>query len=223
MLNTQPIRPKDVVYGAFADVTKALSNPGCLELLDLLVQGPREVEALAAGVGRPLAATSQHLQVLKRARLVDTRRRGTHVEYRLAPGVALAFVALRRLAEDRSPALRVAKADLHGDAADTIAPDALRALLARGEAVLLDVRPAEEYAHAHLPGALSIPSDELEARLDEIPPVPLVVAVCRGPYCTFAARAVSLLRRRGRDAVRFEQGVADWVLDGHALHAGPMP
>lgn len=222
MLNNkiQTRQSKDFVYGAFAEVTKALSSPRRLELLDLLLQGPRPVEGLARAVGQPLANASQHLQVLKRARVVETERRGTTIEYRLAPAVADVFVALRRLAEARNPALPPARERLHGDALETIDRASLQAGLAAGGVTLIDVRPAGEYAHAHLPDALSMPIDELEARIDELPEDALVVATCRGPYCVFAADAVRILRRHGRRAVRFEDGPGEWSADGGTLITG---
>lgn len=212
---------KSQVYGAFAQVTKALGSPRRLELLDLLLQGPRSVDALAAGTGQPLASTSQHLQVLKRARVVDTRRLGTRVEYRLAPGVAPVFVALRRLAQDRSPDLQVAQRDFYARAGapDRIARADLVERLASGDVTLLDVRPPGEFAAGHIPGAVNIPVHDLDQRVHELSTGTLVVATCRGPYCTFAADAVRLLRGHGLAAVRFEQGVGEWVADGGALAA----
>lgn len=216
---------KNEAYGAFAEVTKALSSPRRLELLDLLVQGPFTVEALATRVSQPMASASQHLQVLKRSRLVVSERHGTSMEYRLAPGVAHVFVSLRRLAERHNPALAVATDRFYtrASAPDSIDADTLRRRMAAHDVVLLDVRPAEEYARAHVAGAVSIPIDELEDRVDELPEQGLVVATCRGPFCVFAAEAVLILRRSGREAVRFEQGVADWSLDGGTLQSGASP
>jgi rhodanese-related sulfurtransferase len=219
MKNTETRAFKDSVYGAFAEVARSLSSPRRLELLDLLIQGPRPVEALAEALGQSVGNTSQHLQVLKRSRLVETTRRGTTIEYRLAPGVAEVFAALRRLAGDRSPALSQAMAAYYGgaDGEEPIDRDTLRRRLKEGSVVLLDVRPRAEFAHAHVSGATSIPIDELEARLEELPGDQLVVATCRGPYCVFAAQAVQTLRASGRRAVRFEGGVAEWALHGGAL------
>ncbi len=219
---TQPRAFKDAAYTAFADVTKALANPKRLELLDLLIQRPFRVDELADGVGQSVGNTSQHLQVLRRARVVETTRRGTAVEYRLAPGVAEVFVALRRLAEARSAELTLARRDFFAGAgaAETIDADALRAGLAAGEVVLVDLRPADEFVHGHVPGARSIPLAELAERLDGLPPDKLIVATCRGPTCVFAAQAVRALRNSGRRAVRFEQGVAEWRADGGAIAVG---
>jgi rhodanese-related sulfurtransferase len=212
---------KNAVYGAFAQVAKAMASPRRLELLDLLVQGPLTVEGLARGTGQPVPSASQHLQVLKRARLVE--RRGTHIVYRLASEVGPVFVSLRRLAEARSPELQAARRDFYAraEAAEVIEAGVLRGLLEEGGVTLLDVRPSREFAHAHIPGARSIPIDQLAGRLDELPRDQLVVATCRGPYCVFAAEAVRLLRGSGRSAVRFEQGVAEWQLDGGRLSSSP--
>jgi rhodanese-related sulfurtransferase len=212
---------KDQVYGAFAQVTKSLSSPRRLELLDLLLQGPRSVDALAEGTAQPVASTSQHLQVLKRARVVETRRIGTRVEYRLAPDVGPLFVALRRLAEARSPELIAAKREFYARAGapETIERAELQARMAQGSVALLDVRPPGEFDAGHIPGALNIPVHELEPRLHELPDGALVVATCRGPYCTFAADAVRVLRANGVAAVRFDDGVGEWAADGGVLEA----
>ncbi|TNE83997.1 MAG: ArsR family transcriptional regulator [Deltaproteobacteria bacterium] len=206
---------KNEVYSTFAEVTKALANPLRLEILDLLLQSPRSVDAIASAIGQSTANTSQHLQVLKRSRVVETRRFGTTIEYALVAGVSEVFVALRRLAEARHPLLDQAKRDYFGEA--SISRPALRAALASKTAVLLDVRPRLEFEHAHLPGALSIPIRELASRLDELPDDRLIVATCRGPYCTYADEAVHLIRASGREAVRFEDGVGEWVADGGAI------
>lgn len=221
MLNTkeEAVAFKKAAYGAFSEVARAMGNPRRLELLDLLIQGPRSVDGLARGTHGALASTSQQLQVLKRARLVLTERRGTTIEYRLAPGVAEVFVSLRRLAHQASAELRSSVSDFHErlGVPETIGRGPLTELLGQGRAVLLDVRPVEEYLRGHLPGALSFPIEELPGRLDEVPPAEVVVATCRGPYCVFAAQAVALLREHGRSALRFEDGVADWVFDGGVL------
>lgn len=214
---------KNEAYGAFAEVTKALASPRRLELLDLLAQGPHAVEALARGTGQSMAGASQHLQALKRAHLVLTTRRGTTIEYRLAEGVAEAFVALRRLAEARSPQLRHIKDRFYAeaDAPETIERTELVRALHDGTAHLIDVRPTDEYDHGHIPGALSVPIDRLDELLGGLPAEGLLVASCRGPYCVYAADAVRRLRARGRRAVRFEDGVADWATDGGTVEGSP--
>ncbi len=211
---------KDQAYTAFAEVTKALANPRRLELLDLLVQRPHFVDELAQATGAPVATTSQHLQVLKRAHVVDTTRHGTAIAYRLAPGVAEVFVALRRLAEARSAELVEAKRRYYADAPEVIDADALQERLDADDVVLLDVRPHGEFVHGHVAGARSLPIAELPQRLDELPEDKLVVATCRGPYCVYAKQAVQALRASGRRAVRFEDGVAEWALDGRDVARG---
>ncbi len=219
MLNTEsPRQFKQAAYGGLADVTKALGSPRRLELVDLLVQGPRPVESLARATAQPIASASQHLQVLKRARLVETERQGTTIEYRLAPGVAGVLVALRRLAHARSAELRETTDSFFEDTG-TIDRERLTALLREGAAMLVDVRPTAEYEQAHLPGARSIPVETLAERLAELPADRLIVACCRGPYCTFAGDAVRLLQARGFRAARFEDGVAEWSADGGTLEA----
>lgn len=211
-----------MAYNAFAEVTRAFGNPRRLELLDLLVQGPRAVDALARATEQPVPSASQHLQVLRRAGLVQTRRLGRQVEYRLAPGVGTALAQLRRLAHARSAALdRVQQRFFEeAEAPGTIDADSLRRRMAEGTVVLLDVRPTGEFESAHIRGARSVPLAELEAALPDLPADVLVVATCRGPYCVFAADAVRTLRAAGRAAVRFEQGVAEWAADGGALVTG---
>lgn len=204
---------KDRAYEAFASVTKVLSSARRLELLDQLAQRPHHVESLAKAVGQPIGNTSQHLQVLKRARVVETTRHGTSIEYRLAPGVVEVFVVLRRLAEARSPELLQVKRDFFDDEDAVIDGPALQRGLAEQRVLLLDVRPRAEFEHDHVEGSRSVPIDELAARIDELPSDLLIVATCRGPYCTFAADAVRMLRASGRRAVRFEGGVGEWRVD----------
>ncbi len=205
---------KDQAYGAFAVVTKVLSHPTRLEILDQLAQRPHRVESLAAVVGQSVGNTSQHLQVLKRGRLVETTRHGTAIEYRLAPGVADVFVALRRLAEARSAELVQVKRAFFEDADDGLIDGrTLRRELASRQVVLLDVRPRDEFDHDHVAGARSLPMDEIDDRMHELPMDKLIVAICRGPFCAFAADAVRKLRASGREAVRFEDGVAEWRVD----------
>jgi len=208
---------KNAIYEQFARLGKATSSPKRLELLDLLCQGPRTVEALARQAAISVASASQHLQVLRAARLVDTEKKGLYVEYRLADeDVCRFFVALRELAESRLAEVeRVARDYL--DARDTLealeAPELLRRVNS-GEVTVLDVRPVEEYRAGHIPGAKSIPVAELRDRLEELPLDRDVVAYCRGPYCVMAVEAVELLRNSGFTAHRMEQGVADWYARG---------
>lgn len=214
---------KNTVYNELARVGKALSSPARLELLDLLAQAPRTVEALAGMIGQSVANTSQHLLVLKGARLVEVEREGTFKRYRLAsPEVTTLTVAFReagaaRLLEIES-ATRAFFAD--GEAVDHVDLATLRARLQAGDVTLLDVRPADEFAAGHLPGAVSVPAGELVARIAEIPAGRDVVAYCRGPWCVMAVDAVRTMRAAGLHAWRLEEGVADWVAEGGAVEGG---
>ncbi len=208
---------KDAVYEQFARVGKAVSAPKRLELLDLLSQGPRTVETLAEEAGISVANASQHLQILRGARLVDAEKRGLYVEYRLADDqVARFFHALRGLAESRLAEVRhVADAYVEERGAmERVHGGELLRRVREGEVTVIDVRPREEYRAGHIPGALSIPLAELKKRLAELPRKREVVAYCRGPYCVLAIDAVALLRKKGFRAHRLEQGVVDWRARG---------
>lgn len=210
-------RFKDAIYEQFARLGKAVSAPKRLELLDLLCQGPRTVEALAEQASLSVANASQHLQVLRAARLVDAEKRGLYVEYRLAGDeVGRFFLALRGLAEARLAEVDQVTREYfeQRDAMEAVGGADLLRRVRAGEVTVLDVRPSEEYRAAHIPGALSIPVDELEARLAELSKNREIVAYCRGPYCVMAVEAVQLLRRKGFKAVRMEQGVTDWRARG---------
>jgi rhodanese-related sulfurtransferase len=216
---------KDALYEQFARLGKAVSAPGRLELLDLLCQGPRTVEALAEQAALSVANASKHLQILRAARLVTAERRGLHVEYRLADEeVAQFFLALRglagsRLAEVEQVATRYFR---ERGAMEPVDGAELLRRAKRGEVTVLDVRPSEEYRAGHFPGALSIPVDELKARLRELPKGRAVVAYCRGPYCVMALEAVDLLRTRGLEAHRMEEGVLEWRARGWPLESTPV-
>lgn len=203
---------KEELFEQFARVAKALGNAKRLELVDLLAQGERSVEALARVTRMNLTTASAHLQALRRARLVATRRDGTRIYYRLAgPEVAGLYLQLRRVAEDRLPEVPGAAAALLGPAdTEEIGREELWRRAQAGEVTVVDVRPREEYAGGHLPGALSVPLDELAERLAELPEDAEVVAYCRGPYCTLSHDAVRLLRERGRLARRLPDGVLEW-------------
>ena len=211
---------KDAIYEQLARIGKAVSAPKRLELLDLLCQGPRTVEALAVQAGISLANASQHLQVLRATRLVEAEKRGLRVEYRLADEeVCRFFHSLRGLAE-----ARLAEIDQVTDqyfesrgAMEAVKGDELLRRVRDGEVTVLDVRPSEEYRAGHIPGALSIPVGELKARLKELPKEREIVAYCRGPYCVMALEAVELLRRRGFEAHRMEEGVVEWRARGWRL------
>jgi rhodanese-related sulfurtransferase/DNA-binding transcriptional ArsR family regulator len=219
-------RFKDTMYEQFARIGKAISAPKRLELLDLLCQGPRTVEALAEQATLSVANASRHLQVLRAARLVDAEKKGLFVEYRVADdGVLRFFLELRGLAEGRLAEIAlVARGYLgeHGTMEAVAAEELLRRVRA-GEVTVLDVRPTEEYRAGHIPGALSIPVADLEARLKELPKDREVVAYCRGPYCVMAIEAVELLRKKGFKAHRIEQGVPDWRARGWRVDTAAAP
>lgn len=217
-------RFKDTVYALQAQTGKAVASPRRLELLDLLAQGPRTVEALARETSQTIANTSQHLQVLRGAHLVEAEKRGLYVTYRLAGEEVTRFcLALRQLAESRTAELeRAAQGFLEERGQlEPIDQEALLARIRRGDVTLLDVRPEEEYHAGHIPGALSVPLAELERRLSELPRRRDVVAYCRGPYCVLAIEAVARLRARGYRALRLEAGIPDWRARGLPVEIGP--
>jgi rhodanese-related sulfurtransferase len=209
---------KTALFDEFARVGKALASGRRIELLDVLANGERTVEALAREGGLSVANASQHLQVLRRAGLVTTRRDGTSVWYRLAaPEVLAAWRALRTLAASRLAEVeRLAAAYLGGrDALEPVTREELARRLEDGdELVVLDVRPVEEHAAGHLPGAVSIPLSELRRRLRELPRDREIVAYCRGPFCAFAHEAVGVLVDAGFTARRLEDGLPEWQAAG---------
>ena len=212
---------KDRVFSELERIGKAVGNRRRLELLDVVSQGPHTVEELADEIGVSVASASQHLQKLSRAHLVSRRREGSHVYYRVANDEVADFYArLRRLAERQLPEVELAVGEhfgekaLQGEKADE-ALDQVR----RGEAVLVDTRPRGEYDSGHVEDAVSIPVDELDERLDELPRDRRIIAYCRGPFCSFANRAVEKLRDEGFDAARLDLGVADFRRIGEKIEA----
>lgn len=208
---------KNRLYEQFARVGGALASPARLELLDVLAQGERSVDLLAERAGLSVANTSRHLQILSAAGLVEGRKQGLRVFYRLAdPGVYDLLQTVRELAERRLAEVdRVLDAYFAG--ADDLEPVTRPDLVERvrsGRVTVLDVRPAEEFAAGHIAGAVSIPIDELEARLGELPKRKEVVAYCRGPYCVWSLRAVEALRATGRKARRLVDGFPEWGAEG---------
>lgn len=208
---------KPLLYQQLARLAAALAAPKRVELLDILSQGPRTVQELARRSGQSVANASQHLRLLRGARLADAEKQGLYVTYRLAdPTIATLLVALRETAEQQLFELREAREELLKATADLEKigrPDLQRRMRA-GEVVLIDVRPVEEFAAGHIPGAVSIPLKDLPARLSEIPRGEEVVAYCRGPYCMLAVEAVQFLRKRGRRARHLPDGVAEWRAAG---------
>ncbi len=204
---------KNQLYEQFARVGKALASPHRLELLDVLAQCERTVEALAQETGMSIANASQHLQVLRAAHLVEVRREGTSIYYRLASeGVSTLWLSLRQVGEEHLAEIdRVVETFLQDrHLLQPVQADELLHRLSEDQVILLDVRPAEEYCAGHLPQAISVPLAELSARLTEFPADKEIIAYCRGPYCVFADEAISLLRAHGYQARRLEEAVADW-------------
>lgn len=204
---------KLALFAAIALMGKAFASPRRLELLDLLAQGPRSVDELARATGQSSANASQHLQALHSAGLVGRRREGTRVIYAMSSDDALrAWLALRDASASRLAEVERAARDYLGAEVEAIGRDELLARLRRGDVVLVDVRPAEEYASGHIEGARSVPLEELDRRLDDLPPDREVVAYCRGPFCAYASEAVRRLRASGRRARRLEDGWPEWRL-----------
>ena len=213
---------KERLFEQFATVGKALANGKRLELLDLLAQGPRSVEALAAAAGLGVTTCSANLQTLRRAGLVTTRRDKTKVIYSLAgPDVAALYASVRAVAQTHlAETERARVAYLGGDDVEELPREELLRRAETGDVVVLDVRPVEEYAAAHIPGAMSVPVGQLAARLAELPPDVEVVAYCRGAYCVLANDAVRLLRGRGRSARKLVDGMLEWQLAGLPVASG---
>lgn len=204
---------KQALFEAIALTGKAFASPRRLELLDLLAQAPRGVEELAEESDQSIANASQHLQALHAAGMVTRTREGTRVRYALAGEEALRlWLALRDASVARLAEVERAARNYLGEDVETIGREDLRERLARGEVVLVDVRPPEEYAAGHIEGARSIPLSELERRLAELPPDREVIAYCRGPFCAYAHEAVRQLNAAGRDARRLEDGWPEWRL-----------
>jgi rhodanese-related sulfurtransferase len=204
---------KDALFDALASVARALSSGRRAEIVELLAQGERTVEEVAGAIDQSVANTSHHLRALARAGLVRTRRRGTWVHYSLASEeVAAMWAAVRRVAAGQVGGIDELTTAYLGDRSGlvTIGRDELRRRIADGDVMVLDVRPAAEYAAGHIPGAVSVPIDDLARRLDDLPHDVPVVAYCRGPYCVYADDAVRLLTRRGRPAARLEDGFPEW-------------
>ncbi len=217
---------KKAVYEQLSRIGKAVASPPRLELLDLLCQGPRTVEALAREAGLSVANTSQHLQILHAARLVDANKEGLFVTYRLADQQVCEFYqALRNLAERRLAEIEAIVRQFNDGRESMVAVEkqALLERVRRAEVTVLDVRPPEEYRAGHIPGAVSIPLKELRSHLARLPRRREIVAYCRGPYCVLAVEAVKLLRARGFRAVRMEHGVPEWRAEGFPVAVGEEP
>jgi rhodanese-related sulfurtransferase/DNA-binding transcriptional ArsR family regulator len=219
-------RFKDALYGVLARLGKALSNPHRLEILELLAQGERTVESLAVEMELSVANTSQHLQALKQAALVESRKDGLFVHYRLAdPEVFELSKVIRTVAERRLAELERLVREHFGDRSES-QPVPIEDLLKRArskDVVILDTRPANEYASGHIPGAISVPVDQLQRRLRALGRGKEYVAYCRGPYCIYADRAVEILRANGRRARRLVDGFPEWRAAGFPVVLGVAP
>ena len=216
---------KEGLYGLYASIGKTLASPHRIELLELLAQGERTVESLAGEMGLSTANASQHLQALKQASLVQTRRQGLFIHYSLAdPAVFELSRAIRVVAERRLADLERLVRQEFGDRpdAEAVSFDDLMARLRRGDVVVLDTRPSSEYAAGHIAGAISIPVDELKRRLHRLPKHKEYVAYCRGPYCVYADHAVELLRKSGRRARRLVGGLPEWKAAGLPIRIAPQ-
>ena len=204
---------KNRLYAQFARIGKALSSPHRLEILELLAQRERTVDSLATEIGLSLANASQHLQALRQAALVESRKEGLYVSYRLAdPAVFELCTAIRTVAEHRLADLERLVREHFGDRSDA-EPVQMDELLKRARSehvVILDTRPATEYVAGHIAGAISVPVDDLQRRLRQLPKRKEYVAYCRGPYCVYADRAVEILRSSGRRARRLLEGFPEW-------------
>ncbi|WP_454751891.1 ArsR/SmtB family transcription factor [Cupriavidus necator] len=208
---------KNHLYEQVARIGKAVASPKRLELIELMCQGEKTVEVLAAQAEISVKLASAHLKELRQSRLVETRKDGKYVQYRLAStSVADLWVTLRSAAEERLVELQVALASIleHGDDLEGFDRAAILKKARAGEVLVLDVRPAEEFATAHLPHARSLPLDELRKRIAELPKDVPVVAYCRGPFCLMAKDAVELLRKKGYRAFHLTDGVAEWRAHG---------
>ena len=224
MEGSTTVSTKAQLYDAFAASGKALASGKRLELLDLLAQGERTVDALTKAAGLNLTTASAHLQTLQQAGFVATRREGVRIHYRLAgDDVAQLFALLRKVAERHQAAVPAARdAYLREDGAAEVGREELLARVAAGDVVVLDVRPVEEYLAGHIPGAVSIPVDELADRISELPEESEVVVYCRGEYCVLAYDAVRLLTDRGRRAIRLNDGMLEWRLAKLPVLAGDL-
>ncbi|MCC6608019.1 MAG: ArsR family transcriptional regulator [Anaerolineae bacterium] len=218
--STEKRPKKEQLYSLFSQIAAAMANPHRLELLDLLAQSPRTVEELAQEASMSIANTSQHLQRLKQARLVVSEKEGLYVRYRLAdPAVARLWLEMRAVAHQQLAdvehvldAYRQRRYEF-----ENVSVEELRTRLQLGEIILLDVRPEVEYENGHLPGALSLPLEEIEQKLAGLPDDKTIVAYCRGPYCVIADDALEILVAHGRHVARLEEGVLEWQQAGHAV------
>jgi len=214
---------KDALYAQFARIGHALASPKRLEMLDLLSQGEKTVEQLAEQSETAIKNTSAHLRALRQARLVDTRRDGTYVYYRLSDdAVSSLLQSLQALGRTRLAEVQQVTSLYIGsrDELDAVDLAELRRLVRSGAVTVIDVRPRDEFEAGHIPGALSLPVPELRKRIREIPKSREVIAYCRGPYCVYSLEAVTFLRKHGYRARRAEQGLPQWRAEGLEVVVG---
>ena len=208
---------KDKVYNELAQITKALANPHRLEIIELLAQGDYSVEQISVQTNLSVANTSQHLQVLKTAQLVDITRNGNFIHYRLANmNVYKAWKALRELGVERIASIEKLVRDFRQSKfkLESVTIDELIAKIESGKVTILDVRPETEYGKGRIANSISIPFDQLSKRLKELPKRNEIIAYCRGPFCVYADEAVAMLTKAGYKAKRLEEGFPDWALMG---------
>ena len=206
---------KDKVYGELARITKSMANPHRLEIIELLAQGEFSVEKIAEQTNLPVANASQHLQVLKQAQLVDINRQGNFIYYRLTnPNVFKTWRALRELGVERIGTIEKLVKDFRQSKFkfESVSIEGLLQKLESGKVTILDVRPQTEFNQGHIANAVSIPIDELKARMNELPKRTEIIAYCRGPFCVYADEAVALLNKGGYKATRLEEGFPDWQI-----------
>ena len=214
---------KDAIYEQFSRIGKAVSSPKRLELLDLICQGEKTVENLSRETGLTVANTSQHLQTLKSARLVKAEKEGLYVKYRLADEMVCQFFrSMRVLAQHRLAEVEMIKGRFLGgqEGMEPVNRGDLLKRVIQGDVTVLDVRPVEEYRAGHIPGALSVPLDQLREILAKLPSDQEIVAYCRGPFCVLAVQAVDVLRSKGFNAIRLEESVQDWRAMGLVVETG---
>lgn len=208
---------KDAVFEQFARTAYAFASPKRLEIIDVLAQGEHDVETLARQSGMTVANTSRHLQVLKNVRLVDNRREGVKIFYRLADDkVYRCWKALQTLAENRVAEIREVVRQFYeeNEALETLTTEQLWQRMQDQSVTVIDVRPREEYDQGHLPGALVVPLTDLKRRIHELPKDRQVVAYCRGPYCVLSAEAIKILKAAGIQSLRYKESVVDWKASG---------
>ncbi|MCH7723439.1 MAG: metalloregulator ArsR/SmtB family transcription factor [Bacteroidetes bacterium] len=204
---------KDLIFQQFANIATAFSSPKRLEIIDILEQGEKDVETLSRQISATFANTSRHLQILKNARLVESRRDGVRMHYRLADEkVFNCWKSLQSLAENRVAEIREVLRDFLAErnAMNAMSKEELWSRIESNDVIVLDVRPEEEFSTGHIPGAISIPLSELRERLNEIPHDREIVAYCRGPYCVLSPEAIKILLDEGYDASRLEEGLPEW-------------